>query len=168
MVGRQASLHHHRRPGRHTLLVAKQGTIPPKSPLQAYRGPGGWGGNMESGPGATEPGKAPGKGQARAGYRNKKPLQTSGSAGLSRVGPVGLEPTTPGLRVRCSGQLSYGPRWNFSHGRRLCQSGLRVAGPWKAASIQQKSAGTPCPGRACSGGWIRTTDSTGMNRLLCP
>ena len=46
----------------------------------------------------------------RASLRHtKKPSRKHSWRAFSLVGPLGLEPRTPGLKVRCSNQLSYGP-----------------------------------------------------------
>ena len=38
--------------------------------------------------------------------------QELGWPAISLIGPVGLEPTTYGLEIRCSVQLSYEPEFN--------------------------------------------------------
>ena len=42
---------------------------------------------------------------------NYRVLMVSGGVGMTpKIGPVGLEPTTYGLEIRCSVQLSYEPK----------------------------------------------------------
>ena len=58
-------------------------------------------------PNVPEPSLAAMKQQNPANYRV---LMVSGGVGMTpKIGPVGLEPTTYGLEIRCSVQLSYEP-----------------------------------------------------------
>src|SRR5690625_1785796 len=53
--------------------------------------------------------------------KNKHLPQSSLQKVFQVVGPQGLEPWTPGLKVRCSNQLSYGPNLHPKAGR-CCES----------------------------------------------